>query len=291
MHKRSCGLKRVVAARFTLVCVLNLCLLAPAGAVLLGQQDTPPQDASQDPNSDLVHTTVPADLSAEELAVWQRAAGTPIAKPDPTQQTDHPAAAPAAAPTLAVQVPAPHPVTASARSADNADADMGQSIHSAVKESIRPVYEQLVESGAVETWHDVKASLGLDKPQWTDHDKGGDPAKPPGQWEASGGGGMQVAPPPRTEAQAKIDREMATMMREKLIDQITPWAIGLVVLYVVGYLVKLLVSYVRWKTGKRNQRRIARAQRHTSRRIRSATKTTSSSPSASSAKTGSKETV
>jgi hypothetical protein len=70
-------------------------------------------------------------------------------------------------------------------------------------------------------------------------------------------------PPPRTAAQAQVDRELATMMREKLIDQVTPWLLGLVALYIVIHLIKLVVRYVRWKSN----RRLARAQRQAMRRI------------------------
>ena len=154
------------------------------------------------------------------------------------------------------------------------------------------MYDELVESGAVETWHDVKASLGLDKGQWSDREKIAGPPKVPGHWDASGGASPYSDPPPRTAAQVQMDREMAAMMREKLIDRVTPWVIGLIGLYILGYLIKLVIRYVRWKTARHSERGIARARRHASRRTRtrSSTRTRTRSSTRSGTRTRSKRT-
>jgi hypothetical protein len=158
------------------------------------------------------------------------------------------------------------PKTAAAQPGAPAATNLATDIHNSVKEGVRPVYEQLVETGAVDAWHELKADLGLDKNRWGKDGDGDTPAKPPGQWDPAG---QDPAQPPKTVAQVQMERELATHMREKLVDQLTPWAIGLLVLYGLGHLGKILYDYLRWKSVRRSERRIARAQRHASRRARS----------------------
>jgi hypothetical protein len=256
------------------------------------------ENAPQKAEAQVVEPPPPAisAITDEELPSWQRSAAIPTARqassalnasvqdtsvPDASKPADH-QQQPVG--LLATQRPNGH----TPENASDAEPDVGKSIHQAVKESVRPAYNQLVESGIVETWHDVKASLGLDKNQWSDHDSAEGTTKSPAQWDASGGASPYAAQPPRTAAQEQMDRELAAMMREKLIDQVTPWLIGLVGLYIVGYLIKLVVRYVRWKSAQR----VARAQRQAFRRSRTGSSTRSKharSPSSSPSK--SEETV
>ena len=235
-----------------------------------------------------------AAITDEELPNWHRSAAIPTARqapsaadssvqssavPDASKPTDHQQ-------QPVVPLTTQPPQTHTTQNVSEAEPVAGKSIHQAVKESVRPAYNQLVESGVIDTWHDVKASLGLEKNHWNERDSAEGTAKAPTQWDASGGTSPYSAQPPRTAAQEQMDRELAAMMREKLIDQVTPWLIGLVGLYIVGYLIKQGVSYVRWKTARRSERRIARAQRHGSRRVRSGsrsdrTRSPSSTPSES----------
>ncbi|MDR3372015.1 hypothetical protein [Rhodoferax sp.] len=235
-----------------------------------------------------------AEITDEELPSWKRFAAIPTAgqasstpapsvqnlsAPDSSNAAEHQQQSLPVGP-LTTQLPR---APALQNSAD-AEPDLSKSIHEAIKESVRPAYNQLVESGVIETWHDVKASLGLGKNQWSDRDSAEGAAKTPSQWNSSGDASPYPVQPPRTAAQAQMDRELAAMMREKLIDQVTPWLIGLVVLYIVGYLIKLVVHYFRWKSAQR----IARAQRQALRRTRTGgstridrTRSPSSSPSES----------
>ena len=237
-----------------------------------------------------------AAITDEELPSWHRSAAIPTARqapsaadspaqssavPDASKPTDHQQQPVAPLMTQPPQKHTPQNVGA-------AEPVAGKSIHQAVKESVRPVYNQLVESGVIDTWHDVKTSLGLDKNHWSERDSAEGTAKAPTQWDASGGASPYSAQPPRTAAQEQMDRELATLMREKLIDQVTPWLIGLAGLYIVGYLIKLVVRFVRWKSAQR----VARAQRDASRRTRRSSRMRSNrtrSPSSAPAK--SEETV
>lgn len=274
MHQKSSRRVRVATARLGVICALCLMLPATAGAEPVVLHDgAQPAEATTDTSQ--LATLESAAPPVEEVTAWPTTGDTTGPKREPGKTADR-ALTPPAGPVT--QAP---PGTTATLGADT-------SIHSTIKESVRPVYEQLVESGAVAALHDLKADLGLEKNQWGDQEKAAS-VKGPGQWDTPG---AQVPGPPRTAAQAQLDRETASMMREKLIDQITPWVIGLVVLYVVGYLVKLLYSFIRWKSAKRNERRIARAKRHASRRSRSSSsRPASDNPNAALAKVESQETA
>jgi hypothetical protein len=255
-----------------LTCALGLGLgiLTPAGAGTLAVENAPQKVealASEPPPAI-------AAITDEELPSWHRSAAIPTSRqapsaadssvlssavPDASKPTDHQQQQQPVGP-LTTQPPLTH----TAQNVSEAEPVAGKSIHQAVKESVRPAYNQLVESGVIETWHDVKASLGLEKNHWNERDSAEGTAKAPTQWDASGGASPYAAQPPKTAAQEQMDRELATMMRAKLIDQVTPWLIGLAGLYIVGYLIKQVVRFIRWKSA----RRFARAQRHASRRTR-----------------------
>lgn len=250
MHPRSSRRIRPASAQLAVICALCLVLHLTADAEPVVLHDGAHTAEATTDTSQLV-TLESAPPPIHDMSVSPTTANTAEPKRAPAQATDRTLTPPAGP---ATQAP---PGTTAAPGTNT-------SIHSAIKESVRPVYDQLVESGAVEALHHLKTDLGLDKNQWSDQDKAA-PAKGPGQWDAPA---TQDPGPPKTAAQAQLDRETASLMREKLIDQVTPWLIGLVVLYVVGYLVKLLYNFIRWKSAKRTERRIARAQRHASRRSR-----------------------
>ena len=284
MHQKPLRLHQIAALRAGAVFALCAGLLASAAAGPIVLQDGAHPTGETTDTSKLV-TLEAEPLPLEDPSAWPAAKSAAGTKPEPAKTTEQ-ASPPPSAGSVRLERPGATPTAAQGTAEPNADL----SLHNAIKESVRPVYDQLVESGAVEALHDLKADLGLNKNQWSDQEKADAPAKGPGQWDATSAQDP-AQQPPRTAAQAQLDREMATLMREKLIDQITPWLIGLVVLYVVGYLAKLLYGYIRWKSAKRNERRIARAQRHTSRRIRSGSRATASAPATPPVTAESQETV
>lgn len=239
-----------------------------------------------------------AEITDEELPNWHRSAAIPTGRqapsaadvsvqsstvPNAANPVDHQQPLPPVAPSTT-----PQQKEKPSQNAGEAEPLAGKSIQKTVKESVRPAYNQLVESGLIDTWHDVKASLGLGKSHGNERDNPEGSANASPQWDASGGATPYPAQPPRTAAQAQMDRELASMMREKLIDQVTPWLIGLVGLYVVGYLIKLVVRFIRWKSA----RRVARVQRHASRRThRSSSRRSNSTRAPSSSPSQSEETV
>lgn len=144
----------------------------------------------------------------------------------------------------------------------NSEPDAGTAVHSSVKEAVRPVYDQLVESGAVEAWHDLKEGLGLNKNKWGEEGQANASPNRAGQVEAANSSWQDPGRPPKTAAQAQMDRELDAFMMKKLIDDIKPWFFGLVGLYALGYLLKVGFEFVQWKSARRRERRAARtAQR------------------------------
>jgi len=141
----------------------------------------------------------------------------------------------------------------------NTAPDAGTTIHSSVKEAVRPVYDQLVESGAVEAWHDLKADLGLNKNKWGEEGQANASPNRAGQVDAANSSWQDHGRPPKTAAQAQMDRELDAFMMRKLIDDVKPWFFGLVGLYALGYLVKAGFEFVQWKSARRRERRAARA--------------------------------
>ncbi|MCW2310806.1 hypothetical protein [Rhodoferax antarcticus] len=229
-------------------------------------------DTTIDTRKGVTVASEPLPVDAEPLRTGTR--GTALTRPEPAEKAQRTLPPPPAGPVMPQRTGAT-PTASPGQTHTPADV----SVHSAIKEGVRPVFEKLVESGAVQALHELKSDLGLNKNQWREQDKPDPSVKGPGRWDAPGG--QDPAQPPRSAAQAQLDREMASMMREKLIDQITPWLFGLAALLGVGYLARLLYGYVLWKSAKRSKRRSARAQRHALRRTRSSARDATITPSAS----------
>ncbi|NCP39698.1 MAG: hypothetical protein GW848_04230 [Rhodoferax sp.] len=143
--------------------------------------------------------------------------------------------------------------------------DNSAPLHNVIKESVRPVYNELVESGALETWRDVKETLGLSKKNWGRHDADGEVNALQRPHAANTPGWQDPAMPPKSAAQAQLDREYDAYLLRQLIDDIKPWALGLIGLYALGYLAKLIFNFMQWKAARRREHRAQRARHRSSR--------------------------
>lgn len=272
MHQISPRQYWFAAAQLGAACALCFGLLTSVLADPIVLYDgTESADTTIDTRKGVTVASEPLPVDAEPLRTGTRAAAlTESAAADKAQR---PLPPPPAGPVMPERTGAT-PTASPGQTHTNADV----SIHSAIKEGVRPVYEKLVESGAVEALHELKSDLGLTKNQWREQEKTDPSVKGPGRWDAPSG--QDPAQPPRTAAQAQLDKEIASMMREKLIDQITPWLIGVGGLFGVGYLAKLVYGYVLRKSAKRSKRRSARAQRLASRHARNSSRDSTHTPSA-----------
>jgi len=142
-------------------------------------------------------------------------------------------------------------------------------LHSTLKETVRPLYNELEESGALQTWREVKADLGLQARPWEHEpppernlsDASADPTAAP-TWN-------DPARPPLSAAQERLNREYEAYVLQELIDEIKPWAIGALALYAVGYVIKRLFDFLQWNAARRRERRAKRHHRHHRRSHRS----------------------
>jgi len=149
--------------------------------------------------------------------------------------------------------------------------DLTAEIRSTVKESIRPLHDQWVESGAQDAWSDLKTDLGLSKNKWDSEGATDVDPTMPGRLDAPHPASWQdPANRPGNAAQAEIDRELAATMLKKLIDEIKPWVFSLGGLYLLGYLINAGYGYSKRKSIRRRKRVTARAKRQSARKARSA---------------------
>lgn len=143
----------------------------------------------------------------------------------------------------------------------------GRDIQSAVKDVVRPLYKDLATSDAAQALRSLQSDLNLDKEQafnapeanQTSRQEGSGLPRQTATWE-----GQANQEPPRSAAQVERDKIQASVMMDKLIDSVMPWAIGLVALYALFYLVKLGMAYGRHRSLRRRQIRGRRSRQKTS---------------------------
>lgn len=164
-------------------------------------------------------------------------------------------------------------IESSGVSAVDSSANEGGSLNRELKEAVRPLYEDLAGSAVVETLRDLKSELGLNgRPSFNDpassgYSKNGgnsDTTDTPDSapWEKSGnryGPGTRA----RTAAQIEQDKLANVVMLDELIETVKPWLFGLSGLYILGYMFKLGLDYVSWKTARTRKRAsMGRRRRH-----------------------------
>lgn len=139
------------------------------------------------------------------------------------------------------------------------------SSHNVIKEALRPLYNELSESGALDTWRDAKETLGLGQNSWEQPGAGGavNPRasesieKPP--WQ-------DPTQAPKSAAQVQLDREYDAYLLRQLIDDLKPWVLGLLGLYALGHLAKLTFKVFQWHAARRRRRHARHAKLRSSHR-------------------------
>ena len=147
------------------------------------------------------------------------------------------------------------------------DDTLGREIRDSVKEAVRPLHQDLVNSEAAQTLRALQSELSLGKEQAfndAEHAPTSGSKNTGLPSEAAAWEGQANREPPRTAAQVERDKVLASVMMDKLIDEVTPWAIGLVALYLLGYLVKFALAYGRHRSNRRRQRSLRRSRRNAS---------------------------
>jgi hypothetical protein len=157
---------------------------------------------------------------------------------------------------------------ASADTSIDEDAQWARELASAVLDAVRPLYEGLVESGMVDMFISLEAELGLSYGQFFGEilfgdywQNGGLGAQPDSVTWAGPGNRADPFNHPNASAEVAKEERNAAILLSQLIDEIKPWALSLVALYLLGHLVKLALDYSRWKKARRRKRMTMRARR------------------------------
>lgn len=224
-----------------------LALMAPLHAApVVNGPDQPATrliDASQ-----WVPTDQPVPTTDPQRGMAPETRPTPTSLPRPPVVSAvgaPPGPADAAAPKLQVIAPAVEP-------------------RNAVKEALRPLYDELSNSDAAQVVRGLQSELSMGKEQVLSSADATLSTRPEGAnppLESAGWDGQGYREAPRTAAQVERDKVLASVLMEQLIDQVMPWAIGLLALYALFYLTKLTVAYGRLRSQRRREIRVRRSSR------------------------------
>jgi hypothetical protein len=143
------------------------------------------------------------------------------------------------------------------------DPGWDQELRGNIKEAVRPLYAE-----AVDSVRSLQSELGLGKSRspgessWDENSPQSDNRAAAGvnPWETQGNR-YESREPPRSAAQIENDKIVASVMMSKLIDDVKPWALGLLALYVLGYLIKGLLAYNQYRATRQVKKQTARALR------------------------------
>ena len=214
----------------------------------------------------------PAYATEQELGSWSKELQSELLRPD-GQRADVQAEVPTPAKLLREHLGlprqpsgresgpiqpqiAPRPVTDPARQAPDRE------IERAVKDAVRPIVDELSKFSVVEAARNLKSEFGLRS------DRPGVPVDRADPLEADGSENDSAREQRITNAsnrpvadaryqtadQAKGERLLAQAMMEQLIQDVKPWAFGLLGLYLLGYIVKLALDYHHWKVTRGDKR-------------------------------------
>lgn len=131
---------------------------------------------------------------------------------------------------------------------------------SVIKEAVRPAYQDIADSGFVEAIRSMESDLGLSNKRPFGAELGADaensrsePHRESAGWTTPGNNAA-TSSRPRSAEEITRDQIMAKVMLKELVEEVKPWVFTLVGLYALGYSVKLLLDYRRWKMARRRKR-------------------------------------
>lgn len=213
----------------------------------------------------------PAYGTEQDLGAWSKELQSEVLRPI-GQQADANADVPAPARLLREHLGLPRqsgreagpiqPRTAPRPVADPARPESDREVDRAVKDAVRPIVDELSRSSVVEAARNLKSELGLRSDRPGVPVDGADPLEADGsendsarEQRITNAGNRPVAEARyQTADQAKGERLLAQAMMEQLIQDVKPWAFGLVGLYVLGYFLKLALDYHHWKVTRGDKR-------------------------------------
>lgn len=174
------------------------------------------------------------------------------------------------------------------------DVPLGHEIGNSIKETLRPLHDDLSQNGILNAVRNMESELGLgnnhELKERADGDRSNGDEPRTTSWGNAGDASSTVGPH-RTEAQVKEEHQQASIMLEQLIDELTPWVAAAVVVYLLVYGIKLMRAYRRAKAARRRSRN-SRRSRHKRRSSRQpAGELQTPTPSSSAAEAGNQVTT
>lgn len=131
---------------------------------------------------------------------------------------------------------------------------------SAIKEAVRPAYQDIADSGFVEAIRSLESDLGLSNKRPFGAESGADaensgsePHRESAGW-ATPGNNTATTSRPRSSEEIARDQIRAQVMLKELVEEMKPWVFALIGLYALRYSVQLLLDYRRWKMTRRRKR-------------------------------------
>lgn len=150
--------------------------------------------------------------------------------------------------------------SAGAMTSTHDNASWQREFSSVIKEAVRPTYQDIADSGFVEAIRSIESEIGLrnTRPFGSESgpitgNSGSEPHRESADWATSGN---NPGPTGRVRSADEIERDqlMAKVMLKELVEEVKPWVFTLIGLYALGYSVKLLLDYRRWKMARRRRR-------------------------------------
>lgn len=212
--------------------------LAPAEGPATGNWSA----ALEKKGNDATSADLSKDLSPEARILNEHLAN--FDKPGQIPDAKKPVSKTAAQPAVAAS---------GAKAADVPD-DWGSEWANKIRDFIRPIHKEVVNSEVVQAVRELDAALPK---KVQSEDAAPSPAVAPLILHPVG--------PLTTEEQRQRDKLAASIAMEQLIDDLKPYAYGLLVLVIVGYLGVVVWRFLMWKQGKSGKRirrsRVARKSR------------------------------
>ena len=118
--------------------------------------------------------------------------------------------------------------------------DFGMGIANAIKDAVKPMHEELSQSGIVQSIRKIEADMGGARPHDATDRKSPDYST----------GRPNPAAPAKSPEQTRREQYHAALMMDDLIQEIMPWMIGLLGLLAVGYLMNTWLTHLRKKAGR-----------------------------------------
>lgn len=144
---------------------------------------------------------------------------------------------------------------------------LSSDLHDAIKDVLRPLHRELAESDLGIALSGLRAGIDLkfdhifgDAETVQDTTDATQNRSASASWNGQNSqyDNSESAP---TSGQTERDKILASVMLQKLIDDVKPWLFGLAVAYALGYLVKIVIAYAKYRSTRRH-RRGQRHQRH-----------------------------